>query len=331
MFEKILVPLDGSLLAECVLPHTVAIATAFNAELVLLHVVESANTSIIMPADPLAWQMRKAEAKAYLENVRWRLHGAGIRVSGILLEGMAAHRIADYAHSKNCDLLILSSHGSGGLEPWSAGSVAQKVMQYAKTSLLLIRAFQEQERNAIGTCYRRIMLPLDGSQRAESALPTAITLAQHWDAELLLVHMVARPLPFRKAHATAKSAGMINKFVERNLTEAREYLDQLQSRLPLRSQVRLSVADDVMVALHEVAAQESVDLVLASAHGHGGNAQRRFGSLMAECIVHGASPLLVFQDMRPEQIVATAVECSVRENDDSGRWQPPQPVSRRLV
>ncbi len=329
MFERILVPLDGSLLAECVLPHTIAVAAAYDAEVVLLHVVEGGDGLTVMPADPLAWQMRKAEAKANLEMVRRRLDEAGIGVSAIIQEGMAARRIANYAEARNCDLLILSSHGRSGLEPWSAGSVAKKVMESAKTSLMLVRAFQEPRIEP--AAYRRIMLPLDGSQRAEAALPPAITLARHWDAELLLVHTVTRPPRLRHTLSSVEGLALANQLVKHNLAEASDYLSQLRARLPVRSRVHLCAGDKVTTVLQEVAEHEKVDLVLASAHGHGSNHHQRFGSVMTETITYGAAPLLIVQDMQPEQIVATVAESLVRKSNDSIRWRPPQTVSWRAV
>src|SRR5690606_1141491 len=90
MFERILLPLDGSTLAECVLPHAVALSRATNAQLVLLHVVEPVPEQGPMATDPLHWHLLKAETRAYLDEISERLRRVGLAVEGVQLEGPAA-------------------------------------------------------------------------------------------------------------------------------------------------------------------------------------------------------------------------------------------------
>ncbi len=88
MFKHILVPLDGSSLAECVLPHVVAIAKAFNSQITLLQVMERAPTANqTQSVDPLGWHIRKAEASVYLENIVAQLQKLGLQATIKLLEG----------------------------------------------------------------------------------------------------------------------------------------------------------------------------------------------------------------------------------------------------
>lgn len=331
MFKKVLAPLDGSLLAECVLAHVTSIAAACKAEVTLLQVVEAgsqvAKADSLAPPDPMAWQMRRVEARAYLDGARCRVAEMGVEAETVLLEGIVARRIVDHAEAENYDLVALSTHGRGGLEPWSAGSVAQKVMQGLRTSLLLVRAFEAQAPEARAwegriPLHRRILLALDGSQRAEAALPYATTLADRWGAELMLAHIVTRPACFRNAPCAGESAEIADLLVERNVLEAKDYLQRLQGRLGVRSRLRVAVGGNVMLALHELAEQEEVDLVVATAHGQGCNRRHRYGSVATGAILYGAAPLLVFQDMRPEQMEATAVERWVRASEDVGRWRP---------
>lgn len=321
MFKKILAPLDGSSLAECVLPHLTSIATASRANVTLLRVVEASS-----PPDPLACQMRRAEAQSYLEGARQRLAEAAVHAETRLLEGSVARRIAEYTDAEGYDLLVLSTHGRGGLAPWSAGSVAQKVIQGLRTSLFLVRAFEsqamEEQRPLRRSQCRRIMLALDGSQRAEAALPHAAMLADRWEAELLMAHVVPRPACFRNSPCAGESATIAETLVERNVFEAREYLHRLQSRVNVRGRVRVVVGSNVMLGLHELAEKEEVDLIVTSAHGQGCNRRHRYGSVATETILYGSAPLLVFQDMQPEQIEASAVERWVRAGEELGRWRP---------
>src|SRR5258705_5137841 len=100
MLNNVLVPLDGSPLAECVLSHVVAIAKAFDSEVTLLNVLEQPSESLRMPkADPLDWYLKKTEAEAYLNAVKVRLEQFNVTVKTRLIEGRATEQIVDYAHT----------------------------------------------------------------------------------------------------------------------------------------------------------------------------------------------------------------------------------------
>ena len=116
MFKRILVPLDGSSLAECVLPHIIAFAKVFDAEVTLLQALEPPRNSAIARAiDPVEWELVKAEADAYLNEATDRLKNYGLKVKSCLEEGQAAERMIEFAHQNNIDLIVLSSHGRSGL------------------------------------------------------------------------------------------------------------------------------------------------------------------------------------------------------------------------
>jgi nucleotide-binding universal stress UspA family protein len=170
MFNKILVPLDGSDLAECVLPHVVTLARSSGAEVILLQVLEQNNPpDQVRPVDPLNWRFRQIEAKTYLEDVDRRLQEAKLigSIETVLVEGQAAERIIELAHERNVDLIVLSSHGRSGLSGWNVSSVVQKIILRAHTSVFVARAYQANQPDLLGLRYQRILAPLDGSQRAD--------------------------------------------------------------------------------------------------------------------------------------------------------------------
>ncbi len=103
MFKRILIPLDSSKLAECVLPHLVAIARICEPEVQLLRVSEPFGvTARLRMIDPVDWQIRKAEAESYLSGIAARLQNAGLRVSTHLYDGRPAEQIIEVAHSWEC-------------------------------------------------------------------------------------------------------------------------------------------------------------------------------------------------------------------------------------
>ena len=171
MFKRILLPLDSSKLAECVLPHLVAIAHICEPEVQLLRVLEPFGvTARMRMIDPVDWQIRKAEAESYLSGIAERLQNAGLRVFTHLYDGKPAEQIIEVAHSWNADLILMSSHGQSGISPWNVSSVVQQVILRAHRSLMIIRAYQPVTAELTGLHYRKIFLPLDGSQRAEMPL-----------------------------------------------------------------------------------------------------------------------------------------------------------------
>jgi nucleotide-binding universal stress UspA family protein len=314
MFEHILVPLDGSSLAECVLPHVVAVAQAFGARVTLLRVLERDGTvARAQSVDPLGWHIRKAEAEASLEGVRARLQEVGLRAQRVLLEGQAAERIIEFSHENKVDLIVLSSHGRSGLTGWNVSSIVLKIILRAYLPIMIVRAYQPAIKDLGGLRYRRLLVPLDCSRRAECVLSLSTTLARHHESELLAVHVVARPQMPRWSPPTQEDVGLVNRLVERNRLEATRYLKQLQSRLDVRVRTSVLLSDHAAEALHDLVEQANADLVILSAHGHSGGTKWPYGGLVVNFIGYGTTPLLIVQDLSPDEVEHTRAEMLARE------------------
>ena len=281
MFDHILVPLDGSSLAECVLPHSVAVAQAFGARVTLVRVLEPPHAANrIRPVDPLDWHISKAEAGAYRDGLTARLQEAGLRTENTLVEGHAAERIIEFAYGHDVNLIILSSHGRSGLSGWNVSSVVQKIILRAYVPTMIVRAYEPATRDLTGLHYRRLLVPLDCSQRAECVFPPVTTLARFHKSELLLVNVVSRPEMPRRAPLTQEEVELANRIMELNQLEAVRYLEQFQSRLSSDVRTRLLVGDDVAATLHDLVDQENIDLVALSAHGYTGGTKWPYGHLV---------------------------------------------------
>lgn len=314
MVKKILVPLDGSSSAECVLPHAVRLAHAFHAQVTLLHVLE-ADSSLIQPIDPLNWYLHKIESSTYLSKISEIMRDYDLPVEQVQLEGPVALRIIDYADANKYDLMILSSHGQSGLSEWGLSSTAHKIIQRAKTSVMLVRAFGEHDSLETVAQYKRILVPLDGSLRAECILPQAIALAQACQATLVFTHVVARPLLFNRLPPPHKDIQLVEKLVERNLAAATEYLEQLSNQLPVASEIRLLTAANIPLALHKLVKKEEINLVALAAHGRSCDPQQRCGSLVSNFVYFGSTPLLIRQDLSPKQMKQTFAEVATTHNN----------------
>jgi nucleotide-binding universal stress UspA family protein len=318
MINHVLVPLDGSPLAECVLPHTVAIAKAFDARVSLLRVLEQAHTiGQTSSIDPLNWQIRKSEAKSYLDRVAAHLQEAGLRAEPTTLEGQAAERVIQFARDHDINLIILSSHGRSGLSGWNVSSVVQKVILRAYVATMIVRAYLPAAAEFTDLRYRRLFVPLDCSQRAECVFPPVSTLARFHESSLILAHVVRRPEMPRREPSTKEDTILIDKITKRNKEEATRYLGQLEARMSTEGidvRIRLSISDDVPGTLQEMADEEKADLVVLSAHGYSGKMKWPFGSAAISFIAYGTTPLLIVQDISPDEMVLTPAEAAAREH-----------------
>ena len=320
MFDSILVPLDGSQLAECVLPHVLAIARSFDAEITLLRMLEKkqAGTSAQL-FDLVNWQINKTRADLYLEKTKAWFQESGIRVRRKLMEGLAADGITEYAQNQGMKLIVLSSHGRNGLTQWGISSVTQKIILSAQTSLLIVRAHQHgihSGESSESLLYQHILVPLDGSQRAENVLPIITQLAQFHKSKIHLVQVIQTPEMARQMPPVPEDIDLSNRVVARNREEAEHYLEQLKSRSYLEGiavQTHLITSDNAAVALHQLVEQEQIDMVALSAHGYSGNHQWPYGSMVNNFIMYSKVSLLVVQDLPAKQEpTSSAVQSSER-------------------
>jgi nucleotide-binding universal stress UspA family protein len=153
VYQKMLVPLDGSELAECVLPHVESIAKGGSVQKVIfLRVVEPLPVSVyrreggyMYDFDPEAWKRMEAESRAaaenYLNELMNRVKYNGINVqSEVLRGGQVADIIADYATNEEVDLVVIATHGRSGVSRWIWGSVADRILRSSCVPVLMIRA-----------------------------------------------------------------------------------------------------------------------------------------------------------------------------------------------
>ena len=315
MFNRILLPMDRSPLAECVLPHAIAVARAFESRVTLVHAMESLHrVNWRRPVDPLNWRIRNAQAESYLDDLALRLQKAGLRADKQILEGPAAERIVEFSRKNDVPLIMLSSHGQSGLSGWNVSSIVQKIILRAHTSIMIVRAYRPASADMTRLRYRRLLVPVDGSQRAEFVLPVVATLARAPEAQTLLAHVVRRPEMPRQMPRTDEDVELADRLVERNQTEATQYLNQLRSRLSGEVQVRVLVSDHVAATLHELVDQEKIDLVLLTAHGYSSLTRWPYGSVVSSFITYGTTSLLIVQDLPQDKIEPTGAEIAAERN-----------------
>lgn len=282
MFTKILVPLDGSALAERALPLAVQIAKGSGARMVLYRVVPYFT---VLAADPLLYEemnrLGEDEALSYLRRIRNDLLDP-LSADTICEVGSAADSILQYAQDHAVDLIVMSSHGRSGFNRWVYGSVAERIMSQAPCPTLILNANQPAGQPAP----EKVLVPLDGSPLAEKALAPAIELVQALDPELHLLRVTT------SGHMRFETDSKDEVFAEIEDTEvvqAQDYLQEQADRLdianvrPIVDVAKASVAE----AIIDYAAKEGMDLIVMSSHGRTGLQRWVYGSV-AEKVLRSA-------------------------------------------
>lgn len=141
MYKKILVPLDGSPLAEAVLPHAQALAKSEGAEIIILRVAVTPNEGVFVHNPALAETIIKEikeEVREYTELEVAKLQTSGLQVSGITRDGLVPDTILNVAEETHADIIAMSTHGRTGMQRWLLGSVADRVVHYSSIPVMLI-------------------------------------------------------------------------------------------------------------------------------------------------------------------------------------------------
>lgn len=305
MYRTVLVPLDGSRFAEHALPMAMGIARRARARLLLAHVRQPATidglTSFYLVGGPGDGDAERA----YLRGAHERVAVAvGAATDSILLDGPVSDALHELAVRAAADLVVMATHGHGPLSRFWLGSIADQLVRRLPMPLLL----QRPEEGAVDLtrepALHQILVPLDGSERAEKALAPATALGALWGAQYVLTRVLS-PVPIVGWDLAGYSTGALDlPEMERRQAEAHAYLDKVAARLRARSlRVRTSVLvhKHAAVGLLEDAQTQGADLIALATRGRGGFKRLLLGSV-ADKVVRGAStPVLVFRPLGTEE------------------------------
>ena len=309
--EHILVLFDQPVISPQLLSHAAKLAIASGASITLLNVLDSAGSGPREQfVDPLQWYMIKTEAESSLNEVAERLRQHGIHVQKTIVENWSIECILKYVQDNRVDLIAANKRGA------SIGEKLPALLRYISVPMLIAPS-QEQFSDEITTDgYQKILVPLDGSQRAEFVLPTAVNLAKAFDASLLLAHVVHKPEMPRRTPASPEDLDLLGRLVERNRDEATKYLGQLVSSVDAQAEARLLVSEKVSIALLNLIEQESIDLVVLSAHGYSIEPRWPYGSIASNIISYVNQALLVIQDFPSSHIPTSQCSLPIREKSN---------------
>ena len=274
-FEKVVVPLDGSKLAEVALPYAEELAGKMGSEIILLSV---------LPLGEQEYQKHQTYASKIVEATRWhagkyldKAAGQGIRVGTVTRLGDAADGILDYAGNGGAlKLLVMATHGRSGLSRWAVGSVADKVIRSTtRQPMMLIRARGAHPDVRARRIFKRALVPLDGSMRSEAVVPHIAEMAASLHLEITLLQVISK-----NNHTYAEVETYLQK-----------WCGWLSDRdIPADYEIRVGTAAEVII---NVADELAMDLVAMSTHGQNTFNIWPLGSVAQKVLLGGNTPLLL--------------------------------------
>ena len=293
MYTQMLIPLDGSKLAENVLPYARALARALNARIELLSVVESVDfAGQVRSLDPMS-KAAVREGERYLEGVARSFTGS--EVTCVVEEGEAEKIIIEKAGRDKETLIAMATRGRSGIHRWLMGSVAEKVLRGATNPLLLVRG-DEEGKSSGEAPLKSIVVPLDGSKLAETVLPNAIDLAKKLSLEIVLTraYQLSPSAAFAGADAVyiPNSDALLTVVREENNAYLQAKVDELrQNGIAKVSSILLvgSGADEII----DLARTTPDNLIAMCTHGRSGVKRWALGSVTEKVVRHSGDPVLV--------------------------------------
>lgn len=286
MFSTILVPLDGSDLARRALPYAAALAKATHARLVLLHAYVPGRTDT--PEDP------ELDTIMELSDLAGDLREQGINASTWLVYDEAGPAIVEAVGDLSASLVVMSTHGRGGLSRLLHGSVAEYLLRQVSVPVVLVTS-QCRPRWPTGS-QLTIIVPLDGSAFAEEALQPARELAGLLHAEVVLLHAI-EPNDIDDAPVSLAwtDAGA------RLLARARGSLEEAAGPLRMAglSVELLTEVGEPASAIARIAAERNPAFVMMATHGRGALSRLVLESVSMEALQHLHAPILLVRPTSP--------------------------------
>jgi nucleotide-binding universal stress UspA family protein len=273
MLKKILLALDGSENGEKALPWAKQIASRETAQVVLLRVV-------LPNGDRAAMARERQEAREYLQRMEKELNYAGIPGKILVRRGKPSREIVDTAREEGCDLILMATRGGSKVRRWAIGGVTEQVLRLSPLPVLPVRSQMGMPRQGH---VRRVIVPVDGSRLAESAVQWSVRLARLLKAKLVFLHVYPDG-PGEQRRWNQKTFEALNKRFTR-------LCDSLQEN-GVKAAFKLQRGD---AAARIINFADQNDLILTTTHGFGGFKRWVFGSV-AEKLIHAAGvPVLVYK------------------------------------
>lgn len=304
MYQRILVPLDGSATAEQAIPYARLLSQGFKASIDLLRVIDgptagSADLDQGTASEQLA---ERVQAGEYLANLAGSLRSEGLEVASSILEGNPASTIVTESEKAPGTLVVISTHGRSGITRWVMGSVADKVLHATRAPMLMVRCqetesqeSESRETESVGTVHvREVIVPLDGSELAEQALPHAVAVARALGLKTTLLRVTPSAGDYFKYMDYPPSN--YEDLAQEVDADAVQYLDNICRRIKLEGAGEIEerlIHGSAALAIADYVKEVPDCLVAMTTHGRSGIGRWVMGSVADRVIRHSGSPVLV--------------------------------------
>lgn len=296
MANVIMVPLDGSPLAEQVLPLAVSLAQQIDGSILLmqaLYPMQMRHTPRGLKKEEALRESLRQNALQYLKQIEERLTEVNIPCITSVIERDSDLAITDLAQKHEVSYIVMSTHGRTGFSRWALGSVTERVLQQSDYPLIIMRPEEKPPLNAFDSLsLKRIVVPLDGSPLAEQVLPKAKQIAQAYKAELLLFYAIP-PIP--PALLMVGSVSIANNWDENEQEEAKTYLKKMVSNLQSEGfmanfTIGNGPAADAILSYSD---HVKADMIAMTTHARPALGRLILGSVTDRVVRAGETPVLV--------------------------------------
>lgn len=329
MYKQMLVPLDGSNLAEAISTYAKELAVRLSVNLVFLNVCSTEEVELLPMRRVYVERMAEIVKEQSVElqhQIIAGTEGKAVEAKAEVVIGYPAEEIIRYTDENKIDLILISTHGKSGIKHWSLGSVADKVLRMAKAPVWVVRASIPIEVIHDQWPIKSILVPLDGSVLAESVLPHVEAVAEQRGGELLeivllrvceLADMAFKPpasyhlIPDLIPGLNPAPTGPANrqKDIEQEITKCKEvnqkYLAKVAKRLET---VGLKVRTEVLVSktpleakpadeILDYANRTATNLIIMATHGRSGLSRWAYGSVAERIVYGGNTPVLLIRPL----------------------------------
>jgi nucleotide-binding universal stress UspA family protein len=293
--RTVLVPLDGSELAEKGLQVGIDLARAVSAQLVLVRATFALDSAGLSGAEAAVLATAKEDndlrqGQHAMDELRSRLAQQGVVAQTVTSRGSPAAVIVDVAARHQADLIVMTTHGHAGMERLMFGSVAAEVLRHAPIPLLVVPPAIRPDWCANHP--HRFLVLVDGSPLSERVLEPAGLLGRTLDAEIVLLTVLDPPPVSTYAHMPHLAA----QLREQERRQGHDYLDSLRGRLTADQasvRTRVLLARDTSQAIRNVATEERCDGIAMASHGRGGLSRLLLGSIAADLVREATTPMLI--------------------------------------
>jgi len=287
MYENILVPLDGSKLAEASFPYAEELARKTGSQITLISV---------LPLGSEADEDRYHHLHHfYIQEIAKAMKQKAIKVKSVIVTGDPAEQIVEYAAKKNIDLIIMGTRGRSALKRWGLGSVADKVVSAISCPVALISS-KDTEAGVRGKkILRKALVILEGSAESEMVIPYVEELASRLDMEVMLLRLVEQAYEYYEGAQDFSHVPVSEKKMNSIKAKTRRHLGKLADGLKGKG---ITVAAKVMMGdsaetIIKVASKIDADILVMATRGHPGISRWIFGSVRDEVVNIGNTLVLL--------------------------------------